>query len=112
MSKEKKYERALKRALKIHKCECLKVKVIGESGFMDRLVINASGIYYPCEVKDEGKYADPLQISFCKRLLKVGVRPVLINSQEKLDKFIFYVIHSLPIPEDSDLTHFEKPGSA
>ena len=109
MSLEKTFENKLKRELKKHKCECLKVKVIGESGFMDRLVINASGIYYPCEIKDLDKYADPLQVSFCKRLLKVGVQPVLINSEDKLDRFLYYVIHSLPIPADSDLTHFTKP---
>ena len=108
---EKKLERSLKNASIKYGWECLKLKCVGERGFPDRTIINHQGVYYHPEIKDTDKYADPLQVSFNNRLQKVKARTALINSQEKLDKFLFYVIHSLPIPADSDLTHFKKPGS-
>lgn len=106
---EKNLEKNLTKFAKDEGHLCLKLRPVMVRGFMDRTFFAKTGEIYFIELKDQGKYADPLQSAFRNNLVKVRQRPLLINSFEKLEKFKFHVRFGIPVPADSDLTHFEKP---
>ena len=104
---EKQLENKCVRRCKALGWECLKLRVVGAGGFMDRSVFTASGRWFIIEFKDRGKRGDPKQRAFRRRMIAVGQQPLLIDTVEKLELFFFHAIHSIPIPDQSDLTRFD-----
>lgn len=107
VSIEKKLERRLRMRAKKNKWECLKMRIVGQNGFMDDMLI-AKGQVYFIEFKDEDTWADPVQASFRDRLLKVGTQPLLINSAEKLDRFTYFLNSKFVKVDITDMYCFTK----
>ena len=111
-STEKSTEKYLKSESEKLGAWCLKFKTPGYWGTPDRIVLWPGNRVYYAELKDRGKKLSPHQAAFHLRLRALGSVPLLIDTKEKVNQFLFHAIHAIPIPADSNLAYPTQQSSA
>lgn len=86
--RESKLERKLVNGVKQRGGQAPKWTSPGESGVPDRIVIMPLGRIYFVELKAEGKKTRPLQARWIRKLLDLGHKAYVVDSEESLVAFL------------------------
>jgi len=89
---ESKIERHLKKQIELLGGQALKFVSPGVSGVPDRIVLLPQGRIIFVELKAQGKKARPIQEYRIKMIRALGFRVEIIDSIEKVNKFIKEVV--------------------
>jgi hypothetical protein len=86
--------------------KCL--KLTGEAGIPDRLVILPGGRYIFVELKREGEKPRPIQDFRIQQLMYLGCNVLIIDSEEDIRRELYYEIHSSRLPKEVHICNNEE----
>lgn len=85
---EKYFEKTLKKKVTDLGGECLKWVSPGTNGVPDRLIFMPNEKLYIAEIKTTGKTLEPLQKYWMRRLVSLGFKHYIVDSDESLNKLL------------------------